>query len=41
VPEPVTRDELLVLAEGGAQLAEVLPVEEYTEEHLSGAGTIR
>jgi len=37
VPESVTRDELLVLVEAGAQLVEVLPASEYDEEHLPGA----
>jgi rhodanese-related sulfurtransferase len=33
----VTRDEALRLVEGGAQLVEVLPAEDYEEEHLQGA----
>ena len=37
MPESVTRDELLVLVEAGAQLVEVLPASEYDEEHLPGA----
>jgi rhodanese-related sulfurtransferase len=37
VPESVSRDQLLVLAEHGAQLAEVLPANEYEEEHLPRA----
>ncbi|HZD65649.1 MAG TPA: rhodanese-like domain-containing protein [Acidimicrobiales bacterium] len=34
---PVTRDELQGLLDAGAQLVEVLPREEYEEEHLPGA----
>jgi len=37
MPEPVTRDQVHELVHGGAQLAEVLPKAEYTEEHLPGA----
>jgi rhodanese-related sulfurtransferase len=37
VPTTVTRHELKSLVQGGAQLVEVLPLEEYTEEHLPGA----
>ena len=37
MPESITRDDVLVLAEGGAQLVEVLPADEYEEEHLPGA----
>jgi rhodanese-related sulfurtransferase len=37
VPTRVTRYELKRLVEDGAQLVEVLPPEEYTEEHLPGA----
>ena len=37
MPISVARDELQRLVESGAQLVEVLPVEEYDEEHLPGA----
>jgi rhodanese-related sulfurtransferase len=38
MPEPIDRDELQRLVrEEGAQLVEVLPREEYDEEHLPGA----
>jgi rhodanese-related sulfurtransferase len=37
VPITVDRDEARRLVEGGAQLVEVLPEHEYTEEHLPGA----
>jgi rhodanese-related sulfurtransferase len=33
----VTRDEIVRLVEGAAQLVEVLPEGEYEEEHLAGA----
>jgi rhodanese-related sulfurtransferase len=33
----IERDEVRRLAGGGAQLVEVLPKEEYEEEHLPGA----
>jgi rhodanese-related sulfurtransferase len=33
----VTRDEVRRLVEAGAQLVEVLPRDEYDEEHLPGA----
>jgi len=33
----VGRDEVQRLLAGGAQLVEVLPAEEYSEEHLPGA----
>jgi rhodanese-related sulfurtransferase len=33
----VTRDEVRRLVEAGAQLVEVLPGDEYDEEHLPGA----
>ena len=36
-PTPINRDELDRLVTQGAQLVEVLPAEEYTEEHLPGA----
>ena len=37
MPRNVDRDELRRLIEAGAQLVEVLPKEEYEEEHLPGA----
>jgi rhodanese-related sulfurtransferase len=37
MPRNVDRDELRRLVEAGAQLVEVLPKEEYEEEHLPGA----
>jgi rhodanese-related sulfurtransferase len=37
MPQDVDRDELQRLMEQGAQLVEVLPKEEYEEEHLPGA----
>ena len=37
MPESISRDNVLVLAEHGAQLVEVLPATEYEEEHLPGA----
>jgi rhodanese-related sulfurtransferase len=40
VPRPIERDEVRRLVDGGAQLVEVLPKEEYDEEHLPGATNI-
>jgi len=37
MPTAVTRDQLLELVASGAQLVEVLPQDEYEEEHLPGA----
>jgi rhodanese-related sulfurtransferase len=37
VPTDIDRTELQRLVERGAQLVEVLPKEEYEEEHLPGA----
>jgi rhodanese-related sulfurtransferase len=37
MPAPVTRDDVRRLVEAGAQLVEVLPRDEYDEEHLPGA----
>lgn len=37
MPTPIDRSELRRLIASGAQLAEVLPDEEYEEEHLPGA----
>jgi rhodanese-related sulfurtransferase len=36
-PGSVTRDEVRRLVEAGAQLVEVLPRDEFDEEHLPGA----
>jgi phage shock protein E len=36
----IDRDELQLLMEQGAQLVEVLPEEEYRDEHLPGAVSI-
>ena len=38
--ESVDRHRLQELLDGGAQLVEVLPAEEYAEEHLPGAVNI-
>ena len=37
MPTSIDRDQLRVLLDEGAQLVEVLPVDEYDEEHLPGA----
>ena len=37
MPTAISRDEVRELLEEGAQLVEVLPREEYEEEHLPGA----
>ena len=37
MPHSIARDELQALLELGAQLLEVLPHQEYEEEHLPGA----
>ncbi len=37
MPTAVFRDEVKGLVDEGAQLVEVLPAEEYEEEHLPGA----
>jgi rhodanese-related sulfurtransferase len=37
VPTAIVRDEVRKLVEVGVQLAEVLPREEYKDEHLPGA----
>ena len=37
MPTAIFRDEVRRLVEEGAQLVEVLPREEYEEEHLPGA----
>jgi rhodanese-related sulfurtransferase len=36
-PRPVARDDVQRLVAEGAQLVEVLPADEYDEEHLPGA----
>jgi len=40
MPREVDRDELRRMVEAGAQLVEVLPEEEYVEDHLPGAISI-
>ena len=37
MPKEIRRDELQALLDRGAQLVEVLPADEYEEEHLPGA----
>ncbi len=37
MPKEIDRDGLRRMVEAGAQLVEVLPAEEYAEEHLPGA----
>ena len=37
MPTAIARDEVRRLVAAGAQLVEVLPMEEYEEEHLPGA----
>lgn len=37
MPTPIARDDVLRLAAEGAQLVEVLPRDEYDEEHLPAA----
>ncbi len=37
MPTPIIKDEVHKLLEEGAQLVDVLPREEYEEEHLPGA----
>ena len=36
-PRGIDRDRVLALMEQGAQIVEVLPAEEYGDEHLPGA----
>jgi rhodanese-related sulfurtransferase len=40
MPKSIARDEVQMLLEQGAQLVEVLPRQEYEEEHLPGAMNI-
>jgi rhodanese-related sulfurtransferase len=40
MPIPIDRDRLRRLLHGAAQLVEVLPAEEYAEEHLPGAANV-
>lgn len=40
VPEPIDRYRVQELVAAGAQLVEVLPEEEFAEEHLPGASNI-
>jgi phage shock protein E len=37
MPQPIDRDEVRRLVDAGAQLVEVLPANEYEEDHLPGA----
>ena len=37
MPQPIDRDEVRRLVDAGAQLVEVLPANEYKEDHLPGA----
>jgi rhodanese-related sulfurtransferase len=37
MPKTINRDEVRELLDRGAQLVEVLPIEEYDEDHLPGA----
>ena len=37
MPQPIDRDEVRRLVDRGAQLVEVLPPNEYKEDHLPGA----
>jgi rhodanese-related sulfurtransferase len=37
MPTEIDRSQLQSLVKGGAQLVEVLPADEYEEEHLPGA----
>jgi rhodanese-related sulfurtransferase len=37
MPGEIDRNQVQKLVEGGAQLVEVLPAEEYEEDHLPGA----
>jgi len=37
MPKEIDRDGLRRMVERGAQLVEVLPAEEYAEDHLPGA----
>jgi rhodanese-related sulfurtransferase len=37
VPSLIDRDQVKELVAGGAQLVEVLPADEYREDHLPGA----
>jgi rhodanese-related sulfurtransferase len=40
MPTEIDRKQVQKLVEGGAQLVEVLPPEEYEEDHLPGAMSI-
>jgi rhodanese-related sulfurtransferase len=40
MPNEIDREELRRLIAAGAQLVEVLPAEEYAEDHLPGATSI-
>ncbi len=40
MPTAITRDEVRALLARGAQLVDVLPAEEYAEQHVPGAISI-
>jgi rhodanese-related sulfurtransferase len=40
MPKPIGREELRRMVAAGAQLVEVLPAEEYAEDHLPGSISI-
>jgi phage shock protein E len=40
MPSEITRHDLQTLVDSGAQLVEVLPAEEFADEHLPGAISI-
>ncbi len=40
MPTHIEREPLMELVKAGAQLVEVLPTDEYDEEHLPGASNI-
>ena len=40
MPTPIHRNDVRRLVDGGAQLVEVLPTDEYEDEHLPGAVSI-
>ena len=40
MPTPIDRDQVQRLLDQGGQLVEVLPAEEYEDEHLPGATNI-
>jgi len=40
MPTQITREQILELVKAGAQLVDVLPTDEFDEEHLPGAISI-